>query len=123
MEVLSDVRTKLCGVAQECGVEETKLTISRSSRAVSRASSSRDAFCAFARASFISSESGLPRIASMTPGSRSVLRVVDCGGGDAATSLSVVSVVEFSMLHRRRLCMFRLAFRGGRNTERGVNLS
>jgi len=89
-------------------------TISRSSRAVSRASSSRDASCAFARASFISSESGLPSIASMIPGSRSVLRV----GGDAATSLPVLLVEVFSMLQRRRLCMLRSGFRGGKNTVR-----
>ena len=79
-----------------------KVTISRSSRAVSRASSSSDASCALERASFISSESGLPSIASMILGSRSVLRVG--GGGDDAASLPV-PVVEFSMLQRRRLCM------------------
>jgi hypothetical protein len=83
------------------GVEEMNFTISRSSRAVSRASSSRDASCAFARASFMSTESGLPSIASMIPGSRSVLRV----GGDGATSLPVLLVVEFSMPQRRRLCI------------------
>ncbi len=82
--------------------ERRKVTISRSSRAVSRASSSSDASCALERASFISSESGLPSIASMILGSRSVLRVG--GGGDDAASLPV-PVVEFSMLQRRRLCM------------------
>ena len=67
----------------------------------------------FARASFISSESGLPSIASMIPGSRSVLRVA-CGGNsdsDATSPLPAgVLVVEFSMLQRRRLCMFTFGF-------------
>ena len=54
----------------------------------------------------MSSESGLPSIASMIPGSRSVLRV----GGDGETSLPVLLVVEFSMLQRRRLCIVVVMF-------------
>ena len=43
----------------------------------------------------------------MIPGSRSVLRAG--GDGDAAVT-SLLPVVEFSMLQRRRLCMIRSAF-------------
>src|SRR6266702_1535947 len=83
------------------------LTISRSSSAVRRASSSSDASCALVRASFISTESGLNRIASMTPGSRSVILRMDALGAVAPSALDE----EFSMPQRRRLCMFLTAHR------------
>ncbi len=54
------------------------MSISKSSRACIRSSSSRFSSTATANASFMSSASDFPRMASITPGSRSVR---GCGGG------------------------------------------
>ena len=56
-----------------------------------------------ARASFISSESGLPRIASMMPRSRSVLRAR--GTGLVAEPESSLALLGFSMPQRRNLVL------------------
>ena len=72
------------------------LTISMSSSAVTRSSSSRLVSSAFVNASFINSESGLPSIWSIMAGSRSFR-------GSGTVDGSPSAVCEFCMPQRRRL--------------------